>query len=85
MAKDKADAKETAVRDAAANLLAAINEAQAAGYAVTFPSRVEDLAAMQISETGAMRPDAQADGLTPVLVEGKPAFGDAPAPEAPQA
>lgn len=83
MAKDKADPKETAVRDAAATLLTAINEARAAGYSVTYPSRLEDLAAMQISETGAMRQDAQADGLTPVLVEGRQVFGDAP--DAPQA
>lgn len=76
MAKDKTNPKEAAVRDAASKLLEAINDARAAGYAVTWPSRAEELASVQISETGAMREDAeQASSLTPVLVEGKREFG----------
>lgn len=78
MAKDKIDPKETAVRDAAVSLLTAITDARAAGYSVTLPTRVEDLASIQISETGAMRDGDQVTGLTPLLVEGR-VVGDAPA------
>jgi hypothetical protein len=77
MAKDKADPKETAVRDAASALSKAILDARAAGYAVTWPSRVEDLDSMQISETGAMRDGDQAAGLTPVIAQGV-VVGDQP-------
>lgn len=47
---------EQKVREAAAALLLAVSEAKAAGLVVQWPSRLEGLAALAISETGKIGP-----------------------------
>lgn len=56
------NAKETAVREAAHLLGDAVREARAAGFTVSWPSRVEDLDSIEISATGAV----PAEGEEPV-------------------
>ena len=50
------NAKEKAVRDAAASLHAAIVDARKAGFAVVWPRAVDGLTSIAISETGKVAP-----------------------------
>ncbi|KTR02553.1 hypothetical protein NS365_21445 [Aureimonas ureilytica] len=79
MAEKKPDAehpKAAAVRKAADALYDALDAARAVGLAVTWPSRPEDLLAILISETGSVRDAAEADDLTGIKVETRPATAD---------
>lgn len=65
---------ETAVRDAATKLHAAILTAQEEGYRVDWPSAAAGLLAIAISETGNMKQPELARPITPSRPAAKP-FG----------